>query len=387
MLNYPLIFSEKRGDRIKRHLLFWSFWWFYFGLMHAVQPFGRPEISYFRNLPFTMSESILLMLPQMALTYPMLYFVLPGFIFHDKYLKAFLWTLVFIMLTGVVSFLFGEYLNPKILAFILPEQYLKYTQRPPALNFAMGVLVAIKGAPLCAAMAVGFKLLKHWYVKEKRNMQLLKENAEAQLQLLTAQVHPHFLFNTLNNIYSQVQDESPKGSKMIMGLSDLLRYILSEGNKVAVPLSKELVMLHEYINLEKVRYGNKLELHISMPEETHNTQIAPLLLLPFVENCFKHGTSKFLIHPWINLKIELKGNTLMMKLMNGKEIHEMEAQTKSGTGILNVKKRLELLYDGKYELQITDEPEIFVVNLKIELTEGRPESKLISESIPTLDYA
>jgi sensor histidine kinase YesM len=387
MLNYSLIFSEKRDDRIKRHLLFWGFWWFYFGLMHAVQPFGAPEIAYFRNLPFTISESILLMLPQMALTYPMLYFVLPRFIFNDKYLKAFLWTIVFILLAGVVSFLMGEYVNPKVLAFILPDQYLKYTQRPPALNFAMGVLVAIKGAPLCAAIAVGLKLLKHWYVKEKRNMQLLKENAEAQLQLLTAQVHPHFLFNTLNNIYSQVQNESPKGSKMIMGLSDLMRYILSEGNKTAVPLSKELTMLNEYINLEKVRYGNKLELHISMPQETGNLQIAPLLLLPFVENCFKHGTSKFLIHPWINLKIELKGKTMIMKLMNGKETQQVEETVRSGTGVLNVKKRLELLYKDKYELQISDEQEIFVVNLKIELTEGKPESKKISESITTFDYA
>ncbi len=387
MLNYSLIFSEKRSDRIKRHLLFWGFWWFYFGLMHAVQPFGKPEIAYFRNLPFTISESVLLMLPQMALTYPMLYYVLPYFILHDKYFKAFLWTIVFILITGVVSFLLGEYVNPKVLAFILPPQYLEYTQRPPALNFAMGVLVAIKGAPLCAAIAVGLKLLKHWYIKEKRNMQLLKENSEAQLQLLTAQVHPHFLFNTLNNIYSQVQTESPKGSKMIMGLSDLLRYILSEGNKTAVSLRKELMMLNEYINLEKVRYGNKLELHISIPQETGNLQIAPLLLLPFVENCFKHGSSKFLIHPWINLKIELKGNTLIMKLMNGKEIQQVEETVKSGTGVLNVKKRLELLYKDKYELQISDEQEIFVVNLKIELTEGKPESKTISESIPKLDYA
>ena len=172
-----------------------------------------------------------------------------------------------------------------------------------------------------------------------------------------------------------------------MGLSDLLRYILSEGNKTAVSLRKELMMLNEYINLEKVRYGNKLELHISMPQETDNLQIAPLLLLPFVENCFKHGTSKFLIHPWINLKIELKGNTMIMKLMNGKEIQQSEEIVKSGTGVLNVKKRLELLYKDKYELQISDEQEIFVVNLKIELKEGKPESKTISESIPTLDYA
>jgi len=82
MLNYSLVFSEKRSIRIKRHLLFWGFWWCYFGMMHAVQPFGRPEISYFRNLPFTISESILLMLPQVVLTYPMLYFVLPRFILH-----------------------------------------------------------------------------------------------------------------------------------------------------------------------------------------------------------------------------------------------------------------------------------------------------------------
>jgi len=327
------------------------------------------------------------MLPQMALTYPMLYFVLPRFILHDKYLKAFLWTIVFILFTGVASLLIIEYVNPRVLAFILPERYLRYTQRPFTLNFVMGVMLALKGTPLSAAMAVGLKLLKHWYIKEKRNLQLLKENSEAQLQLLTAQVHPHFLFNTLNNIYSQVQTESPKGSKMIMGLSDLLRYILSEGSKTTVSLRKELMMLNEYINLEKVRYGNKLELHISIPQETGNLQIAPLLLLPFVENCFKHGTSKFLIHPWINLKIELKGNIMIMKLMNGKEIQQVEETVRSGTGVLNVKKRLALLYKDKYELQISDEQEIFVVNLKIELTEGKPESKTISESIPTLDYA
>jgi len=162
MLNYSLIFSEKRSDRIKRHLLFWGFWWCYFGFLHAAQPFGRPEISYFRNLPFTISESILLMLPQMALTYPMLYFVLPRFILHDKYLKAFLWTIVFILFTGVASLLMIEYVNPRVLAFILPERYLRYTQRPFTLNFVMGVMLALKGTPLSAAMAVGLKLLKHW---------------------------------------------------------------------------------------------------------------------------------------------------------------------------------------------------------------------------------
>ena len=165
-----------------------------------------------------------------------------------------------------------------------------------------------------------------------------------------------------------------------MGLSDLLRYILSEGNKTAVSLRKELMMLNEYINLEKVRYGNKLELHISMPQETGNLQIAPLLLLPFVENCFKHGTSKFLIHPWINLKIEIHGRQLTMKLMNGKESNHLDLQPKSGTGICNVKKRLDLLYPGKHELQISDQPEVFVVDLRLELTEEKQASRSMIES-------
>ena len=386
MLNYSLIFSEKRSDRIKRHLLFWLCWWFYFGMLHAANSFGAPQIMYFQNLPYTITESVLLILPQIVMVYPILYFILPKYFLKKKYTQGVLLTFLLWFIGGMVSVYMALYVNQQILGFILPERFMRYP-RSYNTTFFMGLLVNWKGGFSAAFFAASIKLMKHWYVKEHRNLQLQKENSDAQLSLLTAQVHPHFLFNTLNNIYSQTQTESPKGSKMIMGLSDLLRYILSEGNKTAVSLRKELMMLNEYINLEKVRYGNKLELHISMPQETGNLQIAPLLLLPFVENCFKHGTSKFLIHPWINLKIELKGNAMIMKLMNGKELQQVEEMVKSGTGVLNVKKRLDLLYKDKYELQISDEQEIYVVNLKIELKEGKSESKTISESIPTLDYA
>ena len=199
------------------------------------------------------------------------------------------------------------------------------------------------------------------------------------------QVHPHFLFNTLNNIYSQTQTESPKGSKMIMELSGMLRYILAEGNKARVPLQKELAMTQDYIHLEKIRYGNKLDLHVSIPDDTDNLEIAPLILLPFVENCFKHGASKFLKSPWINLQIEMNGRKLIMKLMNGKASDLPPVHPHSGTGINNVKKRLELLYPDKHQLQITDEPEVFVVNLSLELTESKPKST-IQDPTTTFNY-
>ena len=212
---------------------------------------------------------------------------------------------------------------------------------------------------------------KQWYIKEQRNLQLLKENADSQLQLLTSQVHPQFLFNTLNNIYNQTKDESPKGSKMILRLSDMLHYILNEGNKRLVPLQKEIQLVQDYINLEKIRYGNKLTLIQSYPQPG-NLHIAPLLLLPFVENCFKHGASKFLSSPWIKLAIEVQGRHFNMTLINGKDPYNRESFPKSGIGIANVKKRLALQYPGMHELTISDKPESFEVKLSLQLVELKP---------------
>jgi len=145
-------------------------------------------------------------------------------------------------------------------------------------------------------------------------------------------------------------------------------------------------MLQDYINLEQIRYGNKLELHLDLPSETNNLQIAPLLLLPLVENCFKHGTSNVLEQPWINLQVSISGKQMHMKLLNGKTGKPEPAPGKSGIGIQNVRKRLELLYPGKHELNISDEEDVFIVNLKIEL-ETKKESVFRNDSEKELSYA
>src|SRR5215510_8837287 len=126
-------------------------------------------------------------------------------------------------------------------------------------------------------------------------------------------------------------------------------------------------MITEYVNLEKIRYGNKLDVHVLMPDKADDLYIAPLLLLPFVENCFKHGTSNMLENPWINLTVELKDTILVMKLMNGKASMKENGQGEGGIGINNVRQRLELLYTNKYVLQIREDEEVFVVDLRIEL--------------------
>jgi len=362
-----LIFSRERKYRIKRHLLFWGFWGLWYGMVRELNPFTYKNTGHFINPMITMIETFFLILPHAVLVYPMLYFILPRYIVTGKHIKASLWVLLLLILTACVGVILLLSIPWEKAGFFLNLKLFPSTSKDIWKIIQTSYVSAMLGALTAAALAAGFKLIKYYYLKNHRIQQLLKENIAAQLQILRAQVHPHFLFNTLNNIFSQTQTESPKGSKMIMGLSDMLRYILYEGQKPLVPLKQELLMINEYINLEKIRYGNKLDVHVLTPDKVDDIYIAPLLLLPFVENCFQHGTSHMLQDPWVNLTAEMKNTTLVMKLMNGKTTVSDNDQGNSGIGISNVKQRLDLLYKDKYDLQITEDDEVFIVDLWIEL--------------------
>ena len=135
---------------------------------------------------------------------------------------------------------------------------------------------------------------------------MIREKINAELQLLKAQVHPHFLFNTLNNIYSFILNGSDRAPEMIKKLSSLLHYILNDCNQQLVSLEKELSMIQDYIALEQIRYGDRLNLSMHIQGSAKDKMISPLLLIPFVENSFKHGTSRMLTHPWVKLDISLR---------------------------------------------------------------------------------
>ena len=346
------IFSEKRSDRVKRHLLFWFCFWIFLALLYAADPN--------RNVPRAIVYSFSTIVPQVFFTYALISFVLPKYLLKNKYFFSFLWIAVFSVITAVMNFSMVRYVNPQLVVAIGQKPF------PVSSGFFFGILICFKGTMVAAAAACSIRLVKHWHLKEKRSLELLKEKTEAQLQLLKAQVHPHFLFNTLNNIYSKAQNESPGSAKMIMELSHILRYVLDEGKDGLVPLEKELQMVTDYINLEKMRYDARLDLHLSLPSSADNVYIAPLLLLPFVENCFRQSTGKMLSDPWINLKIELDTTSLAMKLMHGKKYNNTP-DTHAETEFEDVKKRLELLYKDKYELQINEDDEVFIVNLTLEL--------------------
>jgi len=303
-----------------------------------------------------------------------------------------LWTPAFILFSyplvyGAVPYLL---LKGKLLAFLLTilawgaaglyidEAYRSYVIIP--FQEALALDRAIPRGPmascfLCmttsAASPMIIKFFKLWSIKQQAWMHAQQEKVMAQLQLLKAQLHPHFLFNTLNNIYAFALESSPKTPDMILRLSSLLSYMLYECRGEEVLLEKEVEVMKNYIDLEKERYGDKIDVSVNIVGDLCDKYISPLLILPFLENAFKHGTSEQLGRPWMSLDISLKDNFLKCKVVNSK--NEFVPHHQNGVGIDNVKKRLEFLYHDKHDLKLVDEGDYFVVSLTLELNPASPE--------------
>lgn len=371
---YPFIFSDEPRYRIRRHLAFWVFWWLFQAVLYSVIGFSGKH-SYLLQLLDSTVESLAYLTAHIFLAYTLMYFVIPRYLLKQKYGRTAIWVAICFLGAACISTTLSVTIIPEIQEWILNDiKNGRYLRLRATTRVHMSLMAGLRGAITIGGIAASIKLMKHWYVKEQRNLQLQKENAEAQLQLLKAQVHPHFLFNTLNNIYAHTQNTAPVASKLVMGLSDMLRFMLYECNQPQVPLSKELKMIQDYITLEQIRYDDHLDVHIDLPDNTDNLAMAPLLMLPLVENCFKHGTSHMIEQPWLSLQVTLEKSRMHVKLMNGK-VNEVIKNNNKGIGILNVRKRLALLYPGKYELLITDEEDVFIVNLWLQLDSMPPIKK------------
>ncbi|RLD60685.1 MAG: histidine kinase, partial [Bacteroidetes bacterium] len=186
---------------------------------------------------------------------------------------------------------------------------------------------------------------------------------DQELQYLKKQIHPHFLFNTLNTIYGFALKQSKNTPDIILKLSNLLDYILYQVNKPRVSLKEEILHVKEYIDLEKIRFQDSLKVLYNFNEISAEAQIAPMLLIPFVENAFKHGS---LINGFLQVEIELSlvENKLIFKIKNS-FLSDDSNQISSGIGLENIKKRLELHYNNNHDLRIENKDNWFFVNLTI----------------------
>jgi LytS/YehU family sensor histidine kinase len=284
-----------------------------------------------------------------------MYWVYPKFLLKGKYIQLGLIVLLWFTAGWFINYLFRVYI------FSPFQRYFHIKEAAPG-GWQPGSFLLLTTA---AGLTSIISLFKYWFKKQQELLQAEKEKVTAELQLLKAQVHPHFLFNTLNNIYSFSLEHSPKTPGLILKLSSLLSYMLYDCKVEEVLLEKEVEIMKNYIDLEKERYGNKIEISWSIEGDIKDKYIAPLLLLPFLENAFKHGTSEQLEKPWLSVDMSVKQDVLRCKIANSK--NEFVSLSKNGIGIQNVKKRLEFLYPGNHELKMNDEGNFFVVSLLVEL--------------------
>lgn len=189
---------------------------------------------------------------------------------------------------------------------------------------------------------------------------------QMELKLLKAQLNPHFLFNSLNNIYALSLDSLPETSDTILKLSELMRYQLQSSKKQTLPLVDELNFVKNYIDLEKIRLTDKSDVQLHIEGEVSNVQIAPMLLIPFIENSFKHGINT-IHHNFIHIFIHISDEYLSFDIQNSIPAKKMK-RISTKTGLDNTQRRLDLLYKNQYDLKITTENNTFKVHLELELT-------------------
>lgn len=345
---------------LRNYRWFWHafFWGFVLGLYTLF--FGHQKADYYPTFLF-----VCLLLPITILTlYFLIYFLIPHFLFQKKY-KLFALLLAY---TLVVSVWLEFWMM--FLAFVLIGNYQVENMTPASLD----IVFLMVGLYMVVCMGIAIKLFKHWYEAQQKNQQITEAKLqtelrlkEAELKLLKAQIHPHFLFNTLNSLYGLTLEKSELAPEVVIQLADLLDYLLYRCNTPYVMLEDEWKHITTFMSLEKLRYGERLEIQKDMQGNMEGKKIAPMLLLPFVENCFKHGVSRHTKECWIQLFLKIEQDRMYLKVSNSQPTNQPKSEQDytEGIGLSNVKKRLELLYAGRYELMINDLLDFFEITLII----------------------
>ncbi len=285
--------------------------------------------------------------------YPLVYVAIPYLLLKEKVVQFF----IVILAWGAAGLYFDQAYRSYL--FIPLQEALGLSNILPRgpLSFCYLCMTTSAVGPM---MIKFFKLLS---LKQQEVMRTEEEKTIAELQLLKSQIHPHFLFNTLNNIYAFSILQSLKTPVLILKLSTLLKYMLYECRSEEVKLEKEIQIIRNYIDLEKERYGNRIQMVINIEGDLKGIMISPLLLMPFLENAFKHGLSEQVGNPKLLVDISVKHGLLSCVISNSK--NEFVNFSENGIGINNVKKRLALIYPNSHELTIEEKPHEFTIRLKI----------------------
>jgi two-component system, LytTR family, sensor kinase len=344
--------------RIGRHVCYWLFWMLLFATINS----SNGNIGFWR----CMTIECTIMLIKLPYTYVMIYILVPRFLLRKKYfpfaVSVFLMTLV----AGTIVWHYYLSYVPELIENTKPARFL-----------SSGYFYKTIDLLYVATFPTIFKLYQFYLRQEVKNRSINEKRLQAELEVLKHQLQPHFLFNTLNNLYGMVLTGDKNSANAILRLSSIIRYMLYECNEPFIPIEKEIELLKNYIELEKMRYGGRLDISFEIGGEAGGKAIAPLLLIGFVENAFKHGPGQKADGGWIRINFFLSHHEVDFLVENnlsgaighariGLEPEHLTPRIEAGIGLENIKKRLDLQYGGKYQLKI-ESKDTFLIHLKLNL--------------------
>ena len=332
-------------NKIFLHILFWLFSYFIFSQIFKISD-GVTRIDYIFSGLFHVSL--------LFGVYVNIVLLMPKLFGKKKYLFYFIALAATIFLSIILNLITFDWLAD----IVFPDYY--FVSHFDFLEIGMFIVIYILITTL-------LKLSQSWFELQevnKRITRIEKENIKSELNALKAQINPHFLFNSLNVIYSQAIKKSNKTPNAIIQLSDILRYVIYDSTKDKVSIKTEIKLIDDYIELQKFRIDTTSSIKFEHKVQDENCKITPMLLLPLVENSFKHGIKGELDHTFVNIKLEANINNILFEIENNKGIGEtVENDGNSGIGIVNIRQRLNLLYPNKHKFEIEESATIFKVNM------------------------
>jgi LytS/YehU family sensor histidine kinase len=223
---------------------------------------------------------------------------------------------------------------------------------------------------LVGAASTLAKILSDWLRHERDRKELETQTMQSELRFLKSQINPHFLFNTLNSLYALTLKKSDAAPEIVIKLSEMMRYMLYECNERRVPLRKEVQYIQNYLALERLRQGQNSEIDFDLNGVINEQQIAPLMFTPFLENSFKHGLNNQLAQGYVRIKLDVEKQKVQLQIENSKAPTKPvmnHSKPSGGIGLVNVRRRLNLIYPDRYDLRVHDEPNTYKVNLELDL--------------------
>jgi sensor histidine kinase YesM len=325
------------------HVFFWSLILSFYVLF-----FGRRTENYSLTLFFVG----LLMPVTIGTTYFVNYVLIPRYLMGDRYglfVSYFIYTLLgSVFLETVIA----------LLTFIIMAELSIKSMSPASID----IIFLLTSLLLVIFFASGIKMLLHWKKSKEDYQQLMREKVETELKFLKTQLNPHFLFNTLNNLYYLATIKSDKAAEAILCLSDMLDYILKEGKAAVVPLDRELKHLRNYVDLELLRFEDRADVKIDVLGKPETHTIGPMMLITLMENSFKHGLTKTAQNQWIHMTVRCTDEHVNISIVNGRK----DTINGHGIGMENLHSQLKHLFGERFQLKIEDDvPEKFGINLTI----------------------